>query len=86
MADRSSRPHHCLARTPKPTERRIVKVRITHRLGPTWIAAQLGLPASTVYRVLRRCGCPPLAHLDRATGHPIRRYEHGSPGGPDANA
>ncbi|MBO2455946.1 IS481 family transposase [Actinomadura barringtoniae] len=80
MADRSSRPHHSPARTSERIERRIVKVRVTHRLGPARIAARLGLAASTVHRVLRRYGCPSLAHLDRATGRPIRRYEHACPG------
>src|SRR4051812_41559978 len=43
MADRSSRPHHSPARISQRIERRIVKVRVTHRLGPARIAARLGL-------------------------------------------
>ncbi|GFE17940.1 hypothetical protein Sgleb_59870 [Streptomyces glebosus] len=31
MANRSSRPHHCLLRTPTRTERRLIKVRLTCR-------------------------------------------------------
>ncbi|WP_084958517.1 IS481 family transposase [Thermoactinospora rubra] len=80
MADRSSRPHHSPARTRTSTERRIVKIRFTHRLGPARIAARLGLPTSTVHRVLTRYGCPPLAHLDRGSGTRIRRYEHSAAG------
>ncbi|MFF0771706.1 helix-turn-helix domain-containing protein, partial [Nonomuraea wenchangensis] len=65
LADRSSRPRHSPARTAQRTERRICKLRVTHRLGPARIAARLGLPASTVHRVLVRYHMPPLAHLDR---------------------
>jgi transposase InsO family protein len=80
MKDRSSRPHASPARTPQRTERKVVKVRVTARLGPARIAARLGLAPSTVHAVLRRYGCPPLAHLDRGTGAPVRRYERSRPG------
>jgi transposase InsO family protein len=80
MADRSSRPHASPARTPVRTERRIVKLRMGKRLGPARIAFRLGLAPSTVHAVLTRYGCPRLAHLDRATGTPVRRYERGRPG------
>jgi transposase InsO family protein len=80
MADLSSRPHASPSRTPQRTERRIVGLRVTRRLGPVRIAARLGLPASTVHAVLARYGCPRLAHLDRASGTPVRRYERERPG------
>jgi transposase InsO family protein len=80
MADRPSRPHASPARTPRRTEQRIVKIRVARRLGPARIGARLGLPASTVHAVLRRYGCPPLAHLDRGSGTPVRRYERARPG------
>jgi transposase InsO family protein len=80
MADRASRPHHSPARTPQRAERRIIKLRVTRRWGPARIAFRLGLNPSTVHRVLGRYRCPPLAHLDRASGQPIRRYEHAAPG------
>ena len=80
MADRSSRPHCSPARTPVRTERRIIGLRVTRRLGPARIAWRLGLPPSTVHAVLVRYGCPRLAHLDRATGRPVRRYERDRPG------
>jgi transposase InsO family protein len=80
MADRSSRPHASPARTPVRAERRIVRLRVARRLGPARIAGRLGLPASTVHAVLRRYGCPRLAHLDRAAGVPVRRYERARPG------
>jgi transposase InsO family protein len=80
MADRPSRPHSSPARTPVRTERRIVRLRVGKRLGPARIAGRLGMHASTVHRVLARYGCPPLAHLDRASGARVRRYERERPG------
>ena len=80
MADRSSRPHHSPRRTPAPVVRRIVQLRWRQRLGPAQIAARVGLAASTVHAVLVRCRISRLAYLDRATGQPVRRYEHDYPG------
>jgi hypothetical protein len=80
MADRSSRPHHSPRRTPAPLVRKIVQLRWRKRLGPAQIAAQVGLAPSTVHAILVRCRISRLAHLDRATGHPVRRYEHPYPG------
>jgi transposase InsO family protein len=80
MQDRSSRPHRSPRRTPQPTVRKIVHVRWKRRLGPVGIAGELGLPASTVHAVLVRCRINRLAHVDRVTGEPVRRYEHDQPG------
>jgi transposase InsO family protein len=80
MADRPSRPRSSPRRTPVRVERRIVKLRVAKRLGPARIAFRLGLNPSTVASVLTRYGCPPLAHLDRATAAPVRRYERATPG------
>ncbi len=80
MADRSSRPHRQPNRTPAPVVRKIVHLRRNHRLGPVAIADQLGLAASTVHAVLVRCRLNRLSHIDRATGEPVRRYEHHAPG------
>jgi transposase InsO family protein len=80
MADRSSRPCHSPRRTPTRTERRVIKVRVLRRWGPARIGFHLGLNPSTVHRILTRYGLARLAHLDRATATPIRRYEHPSPG------
>jgi transposase len=79
MADRSCRPRTSPARTPVAVERRIVRLRVSQRLGPGRIAFRLGLNPSTVHRVLQRYGCPPLAHLD-PSGRRIRRYERERPG------
>ena len=57
-----------------------MKVRVLRRWGPARIAYLLGLNPSTVHRVLVRYGAARLAHLDRATGRVIRRYERDAPG------
>jgi len=80
MCDRSSRPHRQPNRTPAPVVRKIVHLRWKQRLGPIEIGDRLGVPASTVHAVLVRCRINRLTHLDRATGEPIRRYEHERPG------
>jgi transposase InsO family protein len=80
MADRSSRPRHCPHRTPPELVRVIVRLRLRQRLGPLAIAAQVGLAPSTVHAVLVRCRLNRLAWCDRATGQPVRRYEHPTPG------
>jgi transposase InsO family protein len=80
MVDRSSRPHRSPRRTPTRVERRIIKVRVLRRWGPARIGFLLGLHPSTVHRVLTRFGLARLRWLDRATGRPVRRYEHPTPG------
>jgi Integrase core domain len=72
-------------RTPTRLERRIVKLRYCRRWGPHRISYHLGVPRSTVGRVLARYRMPLLAHLDQATGLAIRhprpvRYEAAAPG------
>jgi transposase InsO family protein len=57
-----------------------VHLRWKHRLGPVEIGDRLGMPSSTVHAVLVRCRINRLTHVDRATGEPIRRYEHDAPG------
>jgi transposase InsO family protein len=80
MADRSSRPHRCPAKTPPVLVRRIVRLRWRLRFGPVQIAGRLAMAASTVYAVLVRCRINRLRHIDRVTSEPIRRYEHPHPG------
>ena len=87
LEDRSSRPHTSPTRTPAEVEDRIVELRGRERRGPTWIGAELGVPARTVSRVLVRRGQPRLSLLDPITGELIRsskqtalRYEHARPG------
>jgi transposase InsO family protein len=80
MVDRSSRPHRSPRRTPAPVERKVLALRVKRRWGPARIAGRLKLPASTVHKILTRHRVARLAHLDRATGTPVRRYEHPAPG------
>jgi transposase InsO family protein len=80
MLDRSSAPHRQPNRTPAPVVRKIVHLRWKQRLGPVQIADQLGMAPSTVHAVLVRCRINRLTHIDRASGEPIRRYEHEKPG------
>ncbi len=80
MTDRSSRPHRSPRTTPAPTVRKIVHLRWKQRLGPVEIAARVGCAPSTAHQVLHRCRINRLAHVDRATGEPVRRYEHAAPG------
>jgi transposase InsO family protein len=80
MVDRSSRPHRQPNRTPAPVVRKIVHLRWKQRLGPVEIGDRLGMASSTVHAVLTRCRLNRLSHVDRATGEPIRRYEHEHPG------
>jgi transposase InsO family protein len=80
MLDRSSAPRQQPNRTPAPVVRKIVHLRWKQRLGPVGIADRLNMPASTVHAVLVRCRLNRLTHIDRATGEPIRRYEHQQPG------
>jgi hypothetical protein len=79
MQDRPSRPHRQPTRTSQPLVRKIVHLRWKRRLGPVAIASVLQMPPSTVHAVLRRCGISRLSQVDRATGEPVRRYEHERP-------
>ena len=80
LADRPSWAHHHPRRTPAQLEAAILELRQARKLGPARIAPLVGLPASTVYRVLVRHRLNRLACLDRPTGRLIRRYERARPG------
>jgi transposase InsO family protein len=85
LTDRSSRPNYSPSRASQHLERRIVALRFARRWGPHRIGYHLGVPRSTVGRVLGRYRMPLLAHLDQATGLPVRRpkpvrYEKATPG------
>ena len=54
MTDRSSAPMRSPRRTPTRLERRIIGLRVTRRWGPHRIGYHLGIPRSTVGRVLTR--------------------------------
>ncbi|WP_405836207.1 IS481 family transposase [Streptomyces platensis] len=76
MQDRSSRPR----RSPTKTPENVTKRCISLREGPVQLAARLDIAPSTVHRILRSARLNRLAYLDRATGEPVRRYEHDHPG------
>jgi transposase InsO family protein len=80
LVDRSSRPHRCPHRTPPALEAQIVALRTELKRGPARIGLQLGVPASTVHRVLCRLGLHRLAWMDRPTGRVIRRIATRRPG------
>src|SRR4051794_5413609 len=80
LEDRSSRPRSCPHRTPARVERRIVALRQSRKLGPARLAGIVGVPASTVHRVLVRHGVNRLRWMDRPTGRVIRRIETDRPG------
>ena len=80
LEDRSSRPLHCPHQTPARMERRIVALRRSRQLGPARLAGIVGVPASTVHRVLVRHRVNRLAWMDRPTGRVIRRIETSRPG------
>jgi transposase InsO family protein len=85
LTDRSSRPRMSPGKLAVRTERRIIALRFGRRWGPHRIGFYLGLPRSTVGRVLVRYRMPRLADLDRVTGLPVRttrpaRYEVAVPG------
>jgi hypothetical protein len=58
----------------------VCRLRQERKIGPARIGPILGLPASTVHRILVRHRLNHLAWLDRPTGEPIRRYERSRPG------
>jgi transposase InsO family protein len=87
LEDRSSRPLHCPAQTAAEVEEAILETRRAERRGQDWIGPELGVPARTVSRVLRRHGVPYLRECDPLTGEVIRaskstavRYERARPG------
>ncbi|MFK0136304.1 IS481 family transposase [Streptomyces murinus] len=80
LVDRSSRPRTTPHRTADATESRVCRLRQERKLGPARIGPVLGLPASTVHRILVRHRLNRLAFLDRPTGQVIRRYERDRPG------
>lgn len=85
--DRSSRPHRVANRTSPEVEAQVVAARAVHRRGPGWLSYELGVPARTITRILRRHGVARLAECDPMTGQVIRaskttavRYERDTPG------
>lgn len=80
LVDRSSRPLRSPNQTPGVVEDRVCELRVGRRWGPHRIAWALGMPRSTVERVLRRRGLSRLDAIDPPTRRVIRRYERDRPG------
>jgi transposase InsO family protein len=80
LVDRSSRPCCCPHETAPAVVAQIEEMRRTLKLGPARIGYRLGVPPSTVHRVLVRLGLNRLSWMDRPTGRVIRRYERERPG------
>src|SRR5699024_10141320 len=59
---------------------RCIALRLRLREGPVQLARRLGIAPSTVQQILAGVRLNRLSHVDRATGEPIRRYEHDHPG------
>jgi hypothetical protein len=76
LIDRSSRPHRSPQRLSLAQEAAIVTLRQHTARGADFLAALLGLPASTVHRVIRRQGLL----RQRAERAPVVRYEYSAPG------
>ncbi len=77
LQDRSSRPHRLHQPTLQATVDRIEALR-RQRLTGTAIAAETGVSAATVSRILRRLGLNRLSALEPA--EPPRRYQRERPG------
>ena len=74
-------------RTSPEIERRVLDARGERRRGPDWIGPELGVPARTVTRILRRHHMPRLCECDPLTEQVVRasktatiRYERDRPG------
>ncbi|WP_084469459.1 IS481 family transposase [Jiangella gansuensis] len=87
LHDRSSRPHSSPRRTSEAIEQQVIDLRQRERRGQDWIGPELGVPARTVSRILRRHDVPYLRECDPLTGEVIRasktttvRYERDAPG------
>jgi transposase len=87
LRDRSSRPRTSPTRTMAQIEARVIEARRTQRRGQDWLGPEVGVPARTVSRILRRHRLPYLRECDPLTGQLIRaskatavRYQRERPG------
>jgi hypothetical protein len=77
LLDRSSRPHRLRQPTPQAVVEQVEALRRARYTGKQ-IAAELGLSAAMVSRVLKRLGLSKLSALEPAA--PVRRYGRDKPG------
>ncbi len=87
LFDRSSRPRRTPGRTSPEIEAVVLMARREHRRGQDWLGPEVGVPARTISRILRRHQVPKLCTCDPMTGEVIRafkttavRYERARPG------
>src|SRR5229473_6326392 len=77
LRDRSSKPHSLPSQTPPATCAAVEALRRQRHTGKQ-IAAEVGVSAATVSRILRRLGLNRLSALE--PDEPVRRYEREHPG------
>ena len=77
LVDRPPVPKRQPRRLPPELEQRILQARAYAKAGPVIVAGQLGLPPSTVWKVLRRHG---VSRLHQPARGPVVRYERERPG------
>jgi transposase InsO family protein len=77
LVDRPPIPKRQPRRLSRELEQRILAAREYANAGPVIVAGQLGLPASTVWKVLRRYG---VSRLRQPARGPVVRYERERPG------
>src|SRR5438067_1085027 len=77
LVDRPSTPKRQPRRLAREVEQRILAAREYAKAGPLIVAGELGMPASTVWKVLRRYG---VSRLPRPSRGPVVRYERERPG------
>ncbi len=77
LVDRPSVPRRQPRRLSREQEERILAARRASQAGPLVVARLVGLPTSTVWKVLRRRG---VARLRLPAREPVRRYERAGAG------
>jgi transposase InsO family protein len=77
LRDRPPVPKHQPRRLSRELEQRILQAREYAKAGPLIVAGELGVPASTVWKLLRRSG---VSRLRRPVRGPVVRYERERPG------
>ena len=80
FADRPCRPHRSPRRSLDALEAAVLALRMERRWGPDRIGPVLGLPASTVHRILRRHGAHRLAGLFPKPPRSFGRFDITEPG------
>ena len=80
FADRPCRPHRSPHRSSDALESRVLALRMELRWGPDRIGPYLGVPASTVHRILRRHHAHRLSHLFPVPPRSYGRFADLAPG------